>query len=64
MVKAMDFESEEDCVHVRFPAWTIVFFSLFFLFFNDDDGGATRSGAGERKARAWTCRNERSKCRH
>ena len=61
MVKAMDCESEEDCVHVRIPAWAIFFF--IFSFFYDDDGGATRSGAGEREARASTCRNERSECR-
>ena len=36
---------------------------FFFLFFYDDGGGATRSGAGEREARASTCRNKRSECR-
>ena len=55
MDKALDFESEEVCVRVRFPAPAI-----FFFFFYDDDCGATRSGAGEREARASTCRNERS----
>ena len=35
----------------------------FFPFFYDDDDGATRSGAGERKAQALTCRNECSECR-
>ena len=49
MVKAMDCESEEDCVHVRIPAWAIFFF--IFSFFYDDDGGASRSGAGERERR-------------
>ena len=58
MDKAMDFESERIFVHVQFPEWAI-----FFIFFYDDDGGATRSGAGEREARASTCRNERSECR-
>ena len=61
MVKATDFECEWACVHVRFPAWSIFFFQFFF--FNDDDGVATRSGAGEREARASTYRNERSECR-
>ena len=42
MDKAMDFESERICVHVRFPEWAI-------FFFHDDDGGATRSGAGKRE---------------
>ena len=32
MVKALAYESEEDCVHVRIPAWAIFFF-FFFLFF-------------------------------
>ena len=36
---------------------------FFVLFFYDDDCGATHSGVGERKARASTCRNERSECR-
>ena len=43
MVKAMDFELEGICVHVRFPPGAI-----FFLY--DADGGATRSGAGKREA--------------
>ena len=60
MVKAMDFESKGVCVHVRFPAWAVI--NVLFLFY-DDDGRATRSGAGEREARASTCRNERSECR-
>ena len=60
----MDFESEGVCVHVLFLA-QVMFFFIFFFFFSlyDDDSGATRSGAGERKARASTCRNERSECR-
>ena len=32
MVKAMDFESEGVCVHVRFPARAISFFYLLFFF--------------------------------
>ena len=47
VVKAMDFESEGVCVHVRFPARTIFF---IFIFYNDD-GGETRYGAGERERR-------------
>ena len=39
------------------------FFFFLFYFFYDNDGGATRSGAGERKAQASTFRNERSECR-
>ena len=37
------------------------FFVLIFFFYYD--GGAMRSGAGKRKARVSTCRNERSECR-
>ena len=59
MVKAMDFKSEGVCVHVLFPVWAIYLFDFFY----DDDGGATRSSAGERKALASMCRNERSECR-
>ena len=58
MVRAMDFESEVVYVHVRFTARAI-----FFFFIDDDGGGATHSGAGEREARASTCRNESSECR-
>ena len=46
MVKALDIRSGGDYVQVRFLAW-----AMFFLFFNDD-GGALRSDACERKAQA------------
>ena len=52
MVKAMDFVSEGSAC---------MFGSRFYIY--DDDGGATRSGAGEHEAQALTCRNERSECR-
>ena len=35
----------------------------FISVFYDYNGGVTRSGAGENKARASTCRNECSECR-
>ena len=31
MVKAMDFESEGACVHVRFPAWAFFSFMMMML---------------------------------
>ena len=51
MDKAMDFESEGVCVHVRFPAWAT------FLLFYEDNGGATRSGAGERRRAGMSAAN-------
>ena len=44
MVKAYDFESEEICVHVRFPVGD-------FFFFYDDDGGQERRTAAQASAK-------------
>ena len=41
------------------PGNGVFFFQIFFY----DDGGAMRSGAGDREVRALTCLNERSECR-
>ena len=47
---AMDFVSEEGCVHVRIPGWAI--FKFFFYFFYDDDGGATQASAKRERRHA------------
>ena len=60
MVKAADLRSGEGSV-CRFDSRHGQF--IFLYLFYDDDGGAACSGAGERKAQALTCRNERSECR-
>ena len=49
MVKAMDFESEGDCVHVRFPAQAI--FKKKKKFY-DDGGGALQASAKRERRRA------------
>ena len=51
MDKAMDFETEGICVHVRSPAWAI-FFSFFFMMMMVERRAAAQASAKRERRRA------------
>ena len=51
MDKALDFESEGDCVHVRIPAWATSFFNLFFFMMMMVERRAAAQASAKRERR-------------
>ena len=56
MVKAMDYEYERVCVHVRFPAWAIFFF-FYMMMMVEQRAAAQASANRERRSAGMSAAN-------
>ena len=57
MDKAIDFESEKVCVHVRFPEWAIFFFMMMMMMMLERRAAAQASAKRERRRAGMSAAN-------